>query len=93
MQTERPPLVVNPLNVVEHNGMLRLILDLMYVVYFINKEGMKFKYEGIKATSLYFMPDDYMFSVDLEKAYHQVEMHESTWDLDFLGWARRTPSR
>ena len=29
IQTESPPLVVNPLNVVEHNGKLRLILDLV----------------------------------------------------------------
>ena len=34
MQTDRPPLVVSPLNVVEHNGKLRLILDLVYVNYF-----------------------------------------------------------
>jgi len=41
MQTNRPPLVVSPLTVVEHNGKLRLILDLVYVNYFINKEGMR----------------------------------------------------
>ena len=34
MQTDSPPLVVSPLNVVEHNGKLRLILDLVYVNYF-----------------------------------------------------------
>ena len=54
IQTDRPPLVVNPLNVVEHNSKLRLILDLVYVNHFIKKEGLKFKYEGIKLTSLYF---------------------------------------
>ena len=78
IQTDRPPLVVNPLNVVEHNSKQRLILDLVYVNHFIKKEGWKFKYEGIKLTSLYFTPDDYMFSVDLEKAYHHVDMHQST---------------
>ena len=68
MQTDRPPSVINSLNVIEHNGKLRLILDLVYVSYYINKEGMKkFKYEGIRATSLYFNPDDHMFSVDVEK--------------------------
>ncbi|CAL5226896.1 g9769 [Coccomyxa viridis] len=38
IQTDKPPLVVNPLNVVEHNGKLRLILDLVYVNYYIRKE-------------------------------------------------------
>jgi len=90
IQTDRPPLVVSPLNVVEHNGKLRLILDLVYVNYFINKEGMKFKYEGIKLTSLYFTPGDYMFSVDLEKAYHHVDMHESTWDYLGFSWLGKT---
>ena len=53
IQTDRPPLVVNPLNVVEHNSKLRLVLGLVYVNHFIKKEGLKFKYEGIKLTSLY----------------------------------------
>ena len=38
-QTDRPPLVVNPLNVVNHNSKLRLILDLVYVNHFIKKEA------------------------------------------------------
>ena len=90
IQTERPPLVINPLNVVEHNGKLRLILDLVYVNYFISKEGLKFKYEGIKLASLYFTPDDSMFSVDLEKAYHHVDMHESTWEYLGFSWLGKT---
>ena len=90
IQTERPPLVINPLNVVEHNGKLRLILDLVYVNYFISKEGLKFKYEGIKLTSLYFTPDDSMFSVDLEKAYHHVDMHESAWEYLGFAWLGKT---
>ena len=90
IQTEQPPLVINPLNVVEHNGKLRLILDLVYVNYFISKEGLKFKYEGIKLTSLYFTPDDNMFSVDLEKAYHHVDMHESAWDYLGFSWLGKT---
>ena len=69
---------------VEHNSKLRLILDLVYVNHVIKKEGLKFKYEGIKLTSLYFTPDDYMFSVDLEKAYHHVDMHQFT--RDYLGF-------
>ena len=90
IQTDRPPLVVSPLNVVEHNGKLRLILDLVNVNYFIKKEGLKSKYEGIKLTSLYFTPDDYMFSVDLEKAYHHVDMHQSTWDYLGFSWLGKT---
>ena len=69
VQTDRPSLVVKLLNVVERNSKLRLILDQVYVNHFIKKEGLKFKYEGIKLTSLYSPPpDDYIFSVDLEKA-------------------------
>ncbi|CAL5224726.1 g7458 [Coccomyxa viridis] len=90
IQTDRPPLVVNPLNVVEHNGKLRLILDLVYVNYYIRKEGMKFRYEDIRQTSLYFKPDDHMFSVDLQKAYHHVDMHESTWDYLGFSWLGQT---
>jgi len=58
--------------------------------YFINKEGMQFKYEGIKLTSLYFTLGDYMSSVDLEKAYHHVDMHESTWDYLGFSWLGKT---
>ena len=90
IQTDQPPLVINPLNVVEHNGKLRLILDLVYVNHFISKEGLKFKYEGIKLASLYFTPDDSMFSVDLEKAYHHVDMHESTWEYLGFAWLGKT---
>ena len=90
IQTDQPPLVINPLNVVEHNGKLRLILDLVYVNYFISKEGLKFKYEGIKLASLYFTPDDSMFSVDLEKAYHHVDMHESAWEYLGFAWLGKT---
>ena len=75
---------------VEDNGKLRLILDLVYVNYYINKEGMKFKYEGIRATSLYFNPDGYTFPVDLEKAYHHVDMHESRWDHLGFSWLGKT---
>ena len=90
IQTDRPLLVVNPLNVVEHNSKLRSILDLVYANHFIKKEGLKFKYEGIKLTSLYFTPDDYMFLVDLEKAYHHVDMHQSTWDYLGFSWLGKT---
>ena len=90
IQTDQPPLVINPLNVVEHNGKLRLILDLVYVNYFISKEGLKFKYEGIKLASLYFTPEDSMFSVDLEKTYHHVDMHESTWEYLGFSWLGKT---
>ena len=53
IQTDRPPLIVNPLNVVEPDSKLRLILDLVFVNYLIRKEGLKFNYEDIKLTSLY----------------------------------------
>ena len=40
--------------------------------------------------SLYFNPDDYMFSVDLEAAYHHVDMHESTWTYLGFRWQGKT---
>jgi hypothetical protein len=76
--------------VVEHNSKLRLILDLVCINHFIKKEGLKFEYEGIKLTSLYFTPNGYMFSVDLEKAYHHVDMHQSTWDYLGSSWLGKT---
>ena len=90
MQTHLPPAVVSPLNVVERRGKLKLILDLVYVNRFIDKTGLKFKYENIKSAILYFNPDDYMFSVDLEAAYHHVDMHESTWTYLGFRWQGKT---
>ncbi|BDA42539.1 probable Gag-Pol polyprotein at N-terminal half [Coccomyxa sp. Obi] len=90
MQTHLPPAVISPLNVVERRGKLRLILDLVYVNRFIDQTGLKFKYENIRSASLYFNPDDYMFSVDLEAAYHHVDMHESAWTYLGFRWQGKT---
>lgn len=90
MQTDLPPAVISPLSVIERRGKLRLILDLVYVNRFIDQKGLKFKYENIRSVSLYFNPDDLMFSVDLEAAYHHVDIHQSSWTyLGFL-WQGKT---
>lgn len=80
------PAVLSPLNVVERRSKLRLIVDFTYLNAFLDTEGTKFKYEGIGTASLACQPDDYMFSVDLESAYHHVDMHESTWNYLGFQW-------
>ncbi|CAL8466245.1 g5781 [Coccomyxa elongata] len=78
------PTVVSPLNVVLRRGKPRLVLDLTYVDSFIDTSGLKFKYEQLKWASVVVQPNDFLFSVDLEAAYHHVEMHPSSWK--YLGF-------
>ncbi|CAL8470196.1 g9738 [Coccomyxa elongata] len=73
------PTVVSPLNVVLRRGKPRLVLDLTYVNSFIDTSGLKFKYEQLNWASVVVQPNDFLFSVDLEAAYHHVEMHPSSW--------------
>lgn len=73
------PTVVSPLNVVLRRGKPRLVLDLTYVNSFIDTSGLKFKYEQLSWASVVVQPNDLLFSVDLEAAYHHVEMHPSSW--------------
>ncbi|CAL8465739.1 g5275 [Coccomyxa elongata] len=73
------PTVVSPLNVVLRGGKPRLVLDLTYVNSFIDTSGLKFKYEQLNWASVVVQPNDFLFSVDLEAAYHHVEMHPSSW--------------
>ncbi|CAL8461715.1 g1246 [Coccomyxa elongata] len=78
------PTVVSPLNVVLRRGKPRLVLDLTYVNSFIDTSGLKFKYEQLNWASVVVQPNDFLFSVDLEAAYHHVEMHPSSWK--YLGF-------
>ena len=51
IQIERPPLVINPLNGVEHNGKLRLILDMVYVNCFISRRALSSNLRASSCTS------------------------------------------
>ena len=80
-------IVVSPLSVVERRGKYKLVLDLSWVNEFIDKEAIKFKYENITAVSSLFTRDDVLFTIDLESAYHHVDMHRNSWP--FLGFEWR----
>lgn len=80
------PRVVSPLNVVERRGKLRLVCDLTYVNSFIDLTGTKFRYETIHTATEVVQPNDLMFSVDLESAYHHVDMHPSIHEYLGFQW-------
>ena len=79
-----PPVVVNPLSVsIQSNGKKRLILDCRHINAFIYQEH--FKLEDYKVLLDYLVPHGYMFSFDLQKGYHHLDIH-----IDFqqyLGFA------
>lgn len=81
------PWVVSPLNVIERRGKLRLVLDLTHVNQFLDTSGTKFRYETISTSREVLQRDDVMFSIDLESAYHHVDMHPDSWE--FLGFCWR----
>ena len=84
------PTVVSPLSVVERRGKLRLILDLRYVNSHIvpdkKDNPYSFTFEGINDAPTVLLPGDNMFTVDLESAYHHVDMHPSSWDYLGFSW-------
>ena len=81
---EFKPLVVCPLGVVEQREKPRMIYDARY----INEhcEIPKFKYEGLEATEHYVRPNDYMWTVDLSKGYHHIDMHPDSVQYMGLQW-------
>lgn len=80
------PTVVSPLNVIERRDKLRLILDLQYVNRFLDRSDTHFHYETLSWAPVVFSPSDLLFSVDLESAYHHVDMHPSAWDYLGFEW-------
>ena len=79
------PTVVSPLNVIDRRGKLRLILDLSYVNSHIDTSGTKFRYETITTATEVVQRDDLMFTIDLESAYHHVDIHPDS--SQYLGFA------
>jgi hypothetical protein len=81
------PTVVSPLSVIPRRGKNRLVLDLSYLNDFVDTSGTKFTYETISTAAEVVQPGDYMFTIDLESAYHHVDMHADS--VNFLGFCWR----
>lgn len=81
---ETQPLVVCPLGVVEQREKPRMIYDARY----LNQhcEIPKFKYEGLEASEHYVRKNDYMWTVDLSKGYHHIDMHPESTPYMGLQW-------
>ncbi len=79
------PLFISPLSVVERRGKLRLVLDLSELNSHCTPPP-KFKYETIGTATEVFQPGDWMFSIDLEAAYHHVDMHPTAWPYLGFQW-------
>lgn len=83
------PVVVSPLAVIARRGKNRLVLDLSELNRHL-RPAPPFKYETIAAASDVFQQGDWMFSVDLEAAYHHVDMHPSAWKYLGFRWRGET---
>jgi hypothetical protein len=88
--------VVSPLSVVENRGKKRLILDLRYVNRAIHDKSdedavspYKFKYESLHDLPTVAREQDLMFSIDLESAYHHVDIHRDSWTYLGFQWEGR----
>lgn len=79
------PIIISPLSVISRRGKLRLVLDLTLVNEFCAAPP-KFKYETISTATDVFRPNDWTFSIDLEAAYHHVDMHPSAWPYLGFQW-------
>ena len=81
---DEQPFVVNPLSVsVQPCGKKKLILDLRHV----NKQSVK--NEDWKIAMSYFVKDAYMFSFDLKRGYHHIDVAQEY--QNFLGFSWRAP--
>ena len=78
--------VVSPLGVVQRRGKKRLIFNLRYVNSFDDLRDTKFTYESILLAREVLEPSDWLFTVDLEAAYHHVDMHPSAWPFMGFCW-------
>ncbi|KAL4536654.1 hypothetical protein Ndes2526A_g06164 [Nannochloris sp. 'desiccata'] len=82
------PTIVSPLNVIPRRGKNRLIVDLRHVNKHIIPDKAdhpyKFRFEGVADAPTVLQPGDQMFTVDLESAYHHIDIHPAFWQ--FLGF-------
>ena len=79
-------MVVSPLGVVQRRGKKRLIFNLRYVNDHDELEGTQFRYESILLARDVLHHGDWLFTIDLESAYHHVDMHPSTWPYMGFCW-------
>ena len=78
----QPPTLLHGLGVaVNRKGKLRLVVDARYLNLFIRYAA--FSYETLHSAIALLQPGDWMFTTDFKSGYHQIPMHESTWQ--YLG--------
>ena len=80
------PRCVSPLNVATRRGKKRLILDLRRVNECLRRDGTGFKFADVHDASTVLQPQDFLFKVDLEAAYHHVAMHPDSWEYLGFRW-------
>lgn len=86
LPVDYPPRVISPLSVATQRTKLRRILDLRYVNDHLERESTRFQYENLHTAADVLQPDDHMFTVDLEAAYHHVETHPDCYQYLGCEW-------
>ena len=81
-----PPQVVSPLLVVVRHDKKRLAVDFRYVNQFLEVRRTQFRYETIGLASQLLQLNGDMLIVDIEGAYHHVDMHPDSWDNLGFQW-------
>jgi hypothetical protein len=69
--------LISPLNVVEQGEKLRLIHNLSFLNKFLEFD--RFKFENLVNVAEIFGQQDWLFSIDLQSAYHHVALHPSAF--------------
>lgn len=83
------PVVVSPLSVIVRRGKKRMVLDLSDLNSHL-AQAPRFTYETIATAATVFQPGDWMFPIDLQDAYHHVDMHPSAWKYLGFRWRGQT---
>ena len=76
--------VVSPLGVVQQRDKLRLIVNMRYVNRHLHFP--KFRYERLEDLQDILSRRDWLFSMDMQSAYHHVEMHRDSWPYLGFSW-------
>ena len=85
IKTPYMPRVVNPLTVSQnHEGKMRLILDLRYINEYIPKDYIKF--DGWDVFWNYLSPAGWGFQFDLKHGYHHLKLHPKSQIFCGFAW-------
>ena len=76
--------VVSPIGVIQQRDKLRMIANMRYVNRHL--QWPRFRYEGLNDLQDILAPSDWLFSVDMQSAYHHVEMHRDSWPYLGFSW-------